>query len=135
MAAHARRGAVRTTELFYELIVALVTALVVLIPMTYALVLAVRAVLFATGLADYADPEHFLITGTSGVLIGSAIVALLSAKGTLKRLAQDGPASIAACRWTTATPLPSPRYRAAGYGKLSRSMRVMESRRARRSRR
>lgn len=95
MAANARRrGSGRNDEWFDAVLADTVVALFVLIPVTYVLLLGLRLVLFATGLVHYADQDHFLIVGTSGVLYGSALVALLSAKGTLKKLANDGPASV-----------------------------------------
>nr|WP_042187638.1 hypothetical protein [Kibdelosporangium sp. MJ126-NF4]CEL18244.1 hypothetical protein [Kibdelosporangium sp. MJ126-NF4]CTQ90526.1 hypothetical protein [Kibdelosporangium sp. MJ126-NF4] len=71
-----------------------VVALIVLVPVTYVLLLVLRFVLFATGSAHYVDSKDFLIAGTSGVLVGSALMALLSLKGTLKKIAKDGPASV-----------------------------------------
>lgn len=81
-------------EWFSDVFVAAVIAFFVLIPTTYVLLLALRLVLFATGLVHYADLDQFLTAGTSGVFYGSLLIALLSAKGTLKKMADDGPSTV-----------------------------------------
>ncbi|WP_158081883.1 hypothetical protein [Amycolatopsis azurea] len=43
-------------------------------------------------MASYTDSKDLLFNGTLGVLTGSALVALLSLKGTLKKIAKDGTA-------------------------------------------
>jgi hypothetical protein len=61
-----------------------VAAAIVLIPVTYLLLLSLRLLLFATELVHYTGIDQLLIAGTSGVLLGCGVVALLTAKGTLK---------------------------------------------------
>jgi hypothetical protein len=96
-AAARRRGSARNDDMIEwldQVLNATVMVLVGLIPVTYVLLLALRFVLFATGLVHYPNLEHFLLTGASGVLWGSALVVLLTAKGTLKKASEDGPRSV-----------------------------------------
>lgn len=95
MAADARRRrSDRDDEWVDQVFYNTVVALIVLIPVTYVLLIGLRLVLFTADLADYVDPEQFLIVGTSGVLYGSALMTLLVAIGVVKKVAADGPESV-----------------------------------------
>jgi hypothetical protein len=71
-----------------------VFAFVLLVPVVYVLLMALRATLALAGLARYGDPDAFMVTGTGGVLVGSALICLLTARGTLKTAAdREAPSS------------------------------------------